>query len=82
MGPKPLLSRNNQQYVADVLAQRDRSNKGCDVSEAVDLVRELTDEGTRKRAYQHVMKCILPKYTGVIKAKTVVAQKQQQNKHR
>ena len=79
-GPKPLLNVTDQEYVADVLARRDRSNKGCDMSEAVDLVMELTEVGSRKRAYQHVKKVILPNYGEVVKKKTVVAQKTTTNR--
>ena len=45
------------------------------MSEAVNLVIELTDKGTRKRDYQHVVKCIMLNFQLTIKSKTVVAQK-------
>ena len=74
-GPAPLLKWEYQRYVADVLACRNRVNKGCDVGKVVDIVCELTKKGTRKQAYQHVKKCILPKCTDLLKNKVVVAQK-------
>ena len=43
-GLTPLLDHKDQEYIADVLAQQDCSKKGCDVSEAVDLVMEITDK--------------------------------------
>ena len=51
------------------------SNKCCDVSEAVELVMELTDKGIRKRAYQHVVKYIMLNFQSTVKSKTVVIQK-------
>ena len=69
-----MLDPTDQDYGVDVLEQC-KSNKGYDMTEAVDLVLELTDKGSRKRPYQHVKKVILPNFGDVVKKKAVVAQK-------
>ena len=62
-------------YVAEVLAQKYQANDGLDMSEAVDLVMELNEEATRKQAYQHIKRCIMPNFSHVIKPRVVAAQK-------
>ena len=72
-GPALILRWEAQRYVADFLACCYQVKKGCDVDKAVDIVCELTKKGTRKQAYQHVKKPILPNFTELLKKKVVVA---------
>ena len=68
-GPRPLLNQNNQEYVTNVLAQHNKNNKGCDMSEAVDLVMEITDARTKNRACKYFKMLILPNFSNVVKKK-------------
>ena len=73
-GKSMILCPTDQLYVAEVLARKDQANDGLDMSE-VNLVMELNEEATRKQAYQHIKRCIMPNFSHVIKPRVVAAQK-------
>ena len=70
-----ILCKTDQLYVAKVIAQNDSANNGLDITEAVDLVTELNKKATKKQAYQHIKRTIMPNYANVIKPRVVAAQK-------
>ena len=73
-GRNSLLSTENQRFVADVLARRDRGNECSKKSEAIDLVQDLSPHPSRRQAGQSFARTLLPKHPTVLKSRTVKAQ--------
>ena len=55
VGQKPLLDADDQQFVAQCLARRDRANDGATASEAIDLVQEINPDINRTAASRHLV---------------------------
>jgi hypothetical protein len=74
VGRKPLLTRNDQDLLADVLARKDRANMGASQAESVDLVHELAPSLTCQQARRHLSRTLIPSHPKQVKPKPVVAQ--------
>ena len=73
VGKPPLLDKNEQQFIAQVLARKDRANDGASATEAIDLVQELNPKINRVAASRHLARTLAPK-NPEIKIKPRVAQ--------
>ena len=74
VGRQPLLRKDQQDFVADVLARRDRGNDGAAPSEAIELVIELMPELTVAQATRHFNRTLLPNHSDQLKQHKVKAQ--------
>ena len=74
VGKISLITKENQGFVADVLARKDRGNDGSNREEAIDLVHDLLPHLNRRQARQSFTRTLLPNHPTVLKPKTVKAQ--------
>ena len=74
VGRQPLLRKDQQDFVADVLARRDRGNDGAAPSEAIELVIELVPELTVAQETRHFNRTLLPNHSDLLKQHKVKAQ--------
>jgi hypothetical protein len=68
-GRAPLLKKENQTFVADVLARKDRVNEGATPAEAIDLVQELNPTLSRDQARRHLNRTLIPAHPQKLKLK-------------
>ena len=73
VGRKPNLTKNQTEFIADVLSRADRANEGKNRKEAVDLVLELNPQLCRSRASKALTNHVLRK-SEKVKNSLVVAQ--------
>ena len=69
VGRKPLLPAEDQEFLADVLAQRDRANNGANPKEAIDIVQELNPDLSRPQAHNHFNRTAIKNHPRKIKPK-------------
>lgn len=74
MGRKILINPQDQSFIIDNLARKDRGNEGATPAEAIDLVLEVNPELSRKQASQCMNRSVLPKHPDKIKRKPRKAQ--------
>jgi len=75
VGREALLPPGDQQeFLADVLARKDRANNGADPKEAVDKIQELNHGLSRSQARDHLNRTLLPNHPTMLKPKPRVAQ--------
>ena len=67
VGRKPMISKEDQGFVCDVLARADRGNEGKNRKEAIDLIQDLAPELSRKQASRALTVHILEKENNVKK---------------
>ena len=54
VGPRPLFSNGDQQFIADTIALQDRSNNGLTPSAVIERLQEIQPGVTRKQAENHL----------------------------
>jgi hypothetical protein len=74
IGRPPLIAEEEQQFLADVFARKDRGNDGATPTEAIDYVIELSPELTRIQARLHLNRTLLRNHPDQVKPKAKVAQ--------
>jgi hypothetical protein len=74
VGRAPLIAEADQQFLADVLARKDRGNDGASPAEAIDYVIEISPKLTRDQARQHLNRTLLRNHPDQVKPKPKVAQ--------
>ena len=73
-GRAPLIPEAEQQFLADVLARKDRGNDGASRAEAIDYVIEISPKLTRDQARLHLNRTLLKNHPDQVKPKPKVAQ--------
>jgi hypothetical protein len=74
VGRRPLIAQEEQQFLADVFARKDRGNDSATPAEAVDHVIELAPELARNQARLHLNRTLLKNHPDQVKPKPRVAQ--------
>jgi hypothetical protein len=74
VGRAPLVGKEDQRFLADAMARKDRANDGANPSEAIDLLQELTPSLSREQSRRHLNRTLIPHHPEQIKLKPVVAQ--------
>jgi hypothetical protein len=68
------MKKQEQRFLADVMARKDRANDGANPSEAIDLVQELAPSLSREQSRRHLNRTLIPHHPEQVKLKPVVAQ--------
>jgi hypothetical protein len=74
VGRAPLVGEEDQRFLADVMARKDRANDVADPSEANDLLQELAPSLSREQSRRHLKRTLIPHHPEQLKLKPVVAQ--------
>ena len=73
-GKKPLLTKEDQRFVAEVLARKDRSNDGAEMCQVLEYLQEINPSITLKQGRDHYYRTLTPNNSDIIKKKLVSAQ--------
>jgi hypothetical protein len=74
VGRAPLVGKQDQRFLADVMARKDRANDGANPSEAIDLVQELALSLLQEQARRPLKRTLIPHHPEQVKHNPVVAQ--------
>ena len=73
-GKKPLLSKLDQRFIAEVLARKGRANDGAEMSTVVEYLQEINPNMTLKQGRDHFYRTLDPNNRDLIKKRLVCAQ--------
>jgi hypothetical protein len=74
VGRKALFSKTDQDYIADVLARKDRANDGAEPTEVYEMLQEIKPALTNVQVRQHFKRTLMPQHPEQIKPRSVAAQ--------
>jgi hypothetical protein len=74
VGRAPLVGKEDQLFLADVMARKDRANDGANPSEAINLLQELAPSLSREQSRRHLKRTLIPHHPEQVKLKPVVTQ--------
>jgi hypothetical protein len=74
VGRAPLLGKEDQRFLVEVMARKDPANDGANPSEAIDLLQELAPSLSREQSRRHLKRTLIPHHPEQVKRKPVVAQ--------
>jgi hypothetical protein len=69
-----VVTKQDQEFLADVLARKDRAKDGVKPCEAIDLIQDVNPTLSRNQARRHLTRTLIPLHPGKLKPKPAVAQ--------
>jgi hypothetical protein len=68
VGKAPLLAKQDQLFLAELLVRKDRANDGAQPKEAIDMVQDLDTSLTRLQATRHLQRTLIPNFAPLLRS--------------